>query len=108
MPLQRYNALDEGRPHHGRAPSGIRSGLAVHLFNRLFARDDTVKMRSDMQADWGAYTSESRAATSPTRSRTTGVIGAKDGVLVIDPAAAGPWPLAGTVIFTTRRVWREG
>jgi hypothetical protein len=36
-----------------------------------------------------------------------GVMGAKDGALVIAPAAAGPWPFVGTVICA-RRVWRGG
>ena len=43
-----------------------------------------------MQTSYDAYTSESLVATSPTLSLTTGVMGAKEGVLVIDPAAVGP------------------
>ena len=43
-----------------------------------------------MQTSYDAYTSESLVATSPTLSFTTGVMGAKEGVLVIDPAAVGP------------------
>ena len=61
-----------------------------------------------MQADDDAYTSDSRIATSPTRSLTTGVIGANEGVLVIVPEAVGPWPFdVGTVICTSK-VWRGG
>lgn len=41
-----------------------------------------------------AYTSDNRVATSPTLSFTTGVIGAKDWVLVMAPEAAGPFPFA--------------
>lgn len=52
-----------------------------------------------MQTDDNAYTSESRVATSPTRSLTTGVMGANDDVLEMVPEAEGPWlPFAGTVI----------
>jgi len=58
---------------------------------------------SGMQAGRNAYTSESRVATSPTLSLTTGVMGAKEGVLVMGPAAAGPWPFeVGTAIYTLR------
>ena len=46
-----------------------------------------VRMGSGMQISCGAYTSESLSATSPTLSLTTGVMGAKEDVLVIDPAA---------------------
>jgi len=47
-----------------------------------------------MQTDDDAYTSDNRFATSPTLSFTTGVIGAKDWVLVMAPEAAGPLPFA--------------
>ena len=60
-----------------------------------------------MQADDNAYTSDSRNATSPTRSLTTGVMGANEGVLVMVPEAAGPWPFVGTVICASK-VWRGG
>ena len=61
-----------------------------------------------MGTDYDAHTSESRVATSPTLSLTTGVIGAKEGVLVIDPAAAGPLPFTVGTVICARRVWRGG
>ena len=43
-----------------------------------------------MQTNDDVYTSESRVATSPTLSFTTGVIGANDDVLDMVPEAEGP------------------
>ena len=67
-----------------------------------------MRTRPGIQTDYDTYTSESRVATSPTLSLTTGVMGAKEGVLVIDPAAAGPWPFEVGTVIDTRRVWRGG
>ena len=64
---------------------------------------------SGMGIDYDAYTSESRVATSPTLSLTTGVIGVNEGVLAIDPAAAGPLPFeVGTVIYLVECGGEEG
>jgi hypothetical protein len=70
------------RPYHCRATGGTRSRLEVQIFNDLLAGDDTVRTRSVYTTDDDAYTSESRVATSPTLSFTTGVIGAKMGSLL--------------------------
>jgi hypothetical protein len=53
------------------------------------------------------YTSDNRVATSPTLSFTPGVTGANEGVLLMVPAAAGPWPFGGTVIWVGGVLWEE-
>jgi len=72
----------------------------VDNFDDLSAEDDRVKMRASMQTNDDAYTSESRIATSPTLSFTTGVIGANDDVLDMVPEAEGPWlPFGNVIVF---------
>jgi len=64
-------------------------------------KNDVVRTRASMQTYDDAYTSDNRLATSPTLSFTTGVIGAKDCVLIMAPEAAGPLPfvVATGIVF---------
>lgn len=103
--LQQQKGLYEGgKPYHGGTASSARGRLEVQIFYDPFSGDDMVRARAGIQTDGDAYTSESRFATSPTLSFTTGVMGAKDDDLVMVPDAAGLWPFIWLVICV-RRVW---